>query len=219
MDGERLREICFSLRAQGASALDLVTPAHYAPLLREALLPIKDRLGIPVICNTGGYDSPEQVEIMSEITDIFLPDYKYGDPRTAAQYSGAADYPAVAERAIREMVARAGKPVFFGNGREGRLARGVVVRHLVLPGHRHESIAALRRLRALFSPDELLLSLMSQYTPPAGLPPPLNRRLTCFEYETVLEEAERLGFHGYCQSRSSASSVYLPPFDLTGVRA
>ena len=210
---ERFREICFDLRAQGATALDLVTPMHYATQLREALLPIKESLGIPVICNTGGYDSLRQIELMSDLTDIYLPDYKYSDPTLAQRYSGAPDYPSVAESAIGEMIARVGKPRFS----QDRLVKGVLVRHLVLPGHRHASIAALRRLRELFSPEDILLSLMSQYTPPAGMAKPLHRRVTTFEYDSVLQEAARLGFQGYCQQRSSAKEEYTPPFDLTGV--
>ncbi len=182
--------------------------------MREALLPIRERLALPIIANTGGYETPRQVDLLADIADIFLPDYKYSDPALAALYSGAPDYPRVAERAIEQMVERTGPPIFAA---DGTLSRGTLVRHLVLPGHRRESIAAVRRLRALFSPGDILLSLLAQYTPFEGAPPPLNRPLTTFEYESVREEAVRCGFSGYGQSRGSASRAYTPPFDLTGV--
>ena len=204
-----LSALCRDLRAQGADNLDLVTPMHFAPLIAPAVASVKGELGLPVIVNTGGYDSAEQIACFAGVADIYLPDYKTADPALAKEICRAPDYPAVAERAIAQMLAQVGRPVF---GEDGFLKKGVIVRHLVLPGHRAESVAALRRLRELFAPEEILLSLMSQYTPIPGMPKPFDRRVTSFEYESVLEEADRLGFDGFCQERSSAKEEYTPEF-------
>lgn len=206
---EELAALCCELRAQGADNLDLVTPMHFAPRIAPAVASVKGELGLPVIVNTGGYDSREQIACFEGVADIYLPDFKTADPALAAVICRAPDYPAVAVRAIEAMLAQVGSPVY---GEDGFLKKGVIVRHLVLPGHRAESIAALRRLRELFSPEEILLSLMSQYTPIPGMPKPFDRRVTSFEYVSVLEEADRLGFEGFCQERSSAKEEYTPEF-------
>ena len=210
----RFGEICRSLKEQGASNLDLVTPMHFADTVAPVLSGIKEELSLPVIVNTGGYDSARQIDLFDGVADIYLPDYKTASEALAAEILRAPDYPAVAETAITRMVRQAGPPVY---GDDGFLRKGVIVRHLVLPGHRAESIAALRRLRELFMPDEIILSLMSQYTPIPGMKPPFDRRLTTFEYESVLAEADRLGFDGFCQERSSAKEEYTPPFDQEGL--
>lgn len=209
VSSEELAAICRDLRAQGADNLDLVTPMHFAPRIARAVASVKEELGVPVIVNTGGYDSREQIDCFEGVADIYLPDYKTADPSLAKEICRAPDYPAVAERAIEAMLAQVGRPVY---GEDGFLKKGVIVRHLVLPGHRSESVAALRRLRELFSPGEILLSLMSQYTPIPGMQKPFDRRITSFEYESVLGEADRLGFEGFCQERSSAKEEYTPEF-------
>ena len=210
----RLREICFELKAAGACCIDLVTPAHFAPQLRQALLPIKPSLGIPFVVNTGGYDSPLQLSFFKDLADVYLPDFKYADSCLAAAASNAPDYPLVALQALREMVRQVGKPAF---DRNGVLVRGVLVRHLILPGKRKESVRALSLLGETFKNDEILLSLMSQYVPVPGLAPPFDRPITTFELQSVLKIAEKLGFNGYSQDRSSSSASFLPPFDFTGV--
>lgn len=210
---ERFREICFELKAQGVHNLNLVTPDAYAPQVVEALGEIKTALGLPIVINCGGYLSPTQIDLLGEIADVWLPDFKYADPALAGRLSGASDYPAVAIDAIAEMVKRSGKPIFDD---AGILQKGVVVRHLVLPTARKNSIDAIRLLSELFAPDEILLSLMAQYTP-NGNPAAPARRLTTFEYQSVLAESERAGFEGYCQSPDSAKSEYTPDFSLQGV--
>lgn len=211
---ERFTKILFELKAAGVHNIDLITPMHFAPQIRAAILPVKQALGIPVVINTGGYDSPLQLSYTEGVADIYLPDYKYCDAEGAAAFSSAPDYPEVAERAIREMVRQVGAPVFDENG---LLQRGVLVRHLILPGRRKESIAAIERLSRLFSPDEILLSVMSQFTPRPGALPPLDRRVTSFEARSVVDRAAALGFRGYCQQRSSAKEEFVPAFDFTGV--
>lgn len=210
---QRFREICFELKAQGVHNVNLVTPDAYAELIVPILAEIKEELALPIVLNCGGYLSPEQIELFAKVVDVWLPDFKYADGELAKQLSGAGDYPEVALAAIAEMVKRAGKPVFDG---DGLLRSGVLVRHLVLPGHRKNSIAAVKRLAETFGKDELLLSLMAQYTPNGAEGAP-SRRLTTFEYQSVLEAVETAGFEGYCQSPDSAKREYTPSFCLEGV--
>ncbi len=210
---EELQKIAFSLKAQGANNINLVTPCHFAPLVRAALLPIKEQLNIPIVVNTGGYDSPRQLSFFEGLADIYLPDFKFLWAQSAKDYAHAPDYPQVCLAAIVEMVRQVGAPRF---DERGMLQRGVIVRHLILPGKRKESMEILRTLRAQFGPDDLLLSLMSQYAPMPGVPKELDRKITTFEYQSVMRLAEELSFAGYFQDRASASTDYIPPFDLTG---
>lgn len=210
----RLREICFELKAQGAHNINLVTPMHYAPQIAEALAPIKNELAIPVVCNTGGYDRPATIDLLADVVDCYLPDFKFADPAIAARYCHAPDYPTVAVSAISAMLKTAGAPIF---DEEGLLQRGVIVRHLILPGHRKDSMAVLDILKTEFGSENILLSLMSQYTPQPGAVGNLARRITDFEYKSVLAHAEALGFRGYMQDRASADAGYTPDFDGTGV--
>ena len=210
---QRFREICFELKTQGVHNVNLVTPDAYAELIVPILAEIKEELALPIVLNCGGYLSPKQIELFAKVVDVWLPDFKYADGELAKQLSGAGDYPEVALAAIAEMVKRAGKPVFDG---DGLLRSGVLVRHLVLPGHRKNSIAAVKRLAETFGKDDLLLSLMAQYTPNGAEGAP-SRRLTTFEYRSVLEAVEAAGFEGYCQSPDSAKSEYTPSFQLEGV--
>lgn len=209
---ERFAEICFELRSAGVHNINLVTPSHQLPLILPVLREIKKTIGIPIVCNCGGYESLEALSAMRGIVDIYLPDFKFYDPALSEKYAHAKDYPKIAEEAIVEMARQTGRPTF---DKDGLLERGTLVRHLVLPGHRDDSINTLRRLRELFAPDEILLSLMSQYTPTGDGP---SRRLTTFEYRSVANVALELGFEGYFQERSSAKDEYTPNFDLTGVK-
>ncbi len=211
---ERFQKICLELKDKGAHNINLVTPMHYAPAIAEALAPIKEELAIPVVCNTGGYDRPEAIAALAAVTDCFLPDFKFASPDVADRYCHAPDYPTVAVRALAAMLDAAGSPVFDENG---ILQRGVIVRHLILPGHRKDSLAVLDILASEFGSENVLLSLMSQYTPQPGAEGSLARRLTDFEYKSVLAHAEDLGFRGYMQHRASASAAYTPDFDGTGV--
>ena len=211
---ERLRQICFELKSKGAHNINLVTPMHFAPRIRAALLPIKKELALPIVVNTGGYDSLKQLSCFEGLADIYLPDFKFSSPDLAALASHAPDYPQVCEEALVEMLRQVGPPVFDS---QGILQKGLVIRHLILPSHRKDSIAALYRLAALFSPDQFLISLMSQFSPRQDAAPPFHRSITTFEQQSVLQIAKDLGFVGYFQDRASASNDYIPPFDLTGV--
>ena len=227
VSGERLAEIFLELQEQGAHNVNLVTATQYVPQVIAALARAKSGLQesglqkpglkIPVVYNCGGYERVETVRALKGSVDIFLPDLKYCDETLSARYAGAPDYIKAASEAVREMVAQAGPPVYDG---EGMLQSGVIVRHLVLPGARRDSIRLLRWMEKNLPKGGFLLSLMSQYTPYRRDPdyPVLNRRLTTFEYRSVVEEACRLGLtDGYMQERTSAREEYTPPFDGTGV--
>ncbi len=207
-----LCEIFLSLQAEGAHNINLVTPTHFAEGIIEALRQAGDRLTVPVVYNTSGYERVESLGRLKGLVDIYMPDFKYGSAELGGRYSSAPDYAEVAAEAIREMVSQVGRPRF---DEAGLLTRGVMVRHLVLPGHRGDSMAVLQRLSELVDPEDVVLSLMSQYTPEFAADQPyknLKRRITAFEYESVLDEARRLGFEGYMQGRASASKSFTPEF-------
>lgn len=208
---ETLGERMLSLMREGAENIDLVSPTQYAGQILTALAAVRDRLKIPVIWNTGGYETTETVRAAARYADVFLTDLKYGTPSLAEAYSAAPDYPEVALSAAAAMVESVGAPVWRGN----RLLRGVVVRHLVLPGGRLDSAEALRRLAEAVDPAKVILSLMRQYTPefaPAGMRP-LHRRVTTYEYEFVRDAALALGFAGFGQDAAAATAAYTPTWE------
>lgn len=212
---DRLCEIFFRLEAQGAHNINLVTAGHFLPYLLPALRSAKPQLSIPIVWNSGGYEKPEALRLLDGLVDIWLPDFKFFFPETARDYANAPDYPAVADAALSEMLRQVGTPVM----QSGLMQRGVILRHLVLPGHRHESIALLRHLAEAYGTSAFLLSLMSQYTPmheDADFPE-LNRRITKMEYLSVVKEAEVLGFVGFTQDKTSAERAYTPDFSLQGL--
>ena len=215
----RLAEIFLRLQRDGARNLNLVTATQYLPFVVEALDAAKAAgLTLPVVYNTGGYETVDTVRALAGYVDVWLTDFKYASPALAAQLSAAPDYPAVAEAALRQMLAQTGAPVYDG---EGFLRRGVIVRHLALPGQWQDSRAVLRTLARLR--DEagvpFVPSLMSQFTPfYKAAEHGLGRRITTYEYRRVVDEAIRLGLtEGYMQEKSSAREEYTPPFDLEGV--
>ncbi len=212
----RLSEIFLDLQKQGAHNINLVSPTQYVPHIIKALDMAKPDLAIPVVYNTGGYERVETLKQLEGYVDIWLPDAKYADPARADRYSRAKDYPEKAFAAIEEMLRQAGSPRY---GSDGLLERGVVVRHLVLPGGMKDSFAVLDRLAALRKRQDFLLSLMAQYTPYRQDEEcaELNRRISSYEYRRVCEYAQELGFEGFQQERSSAKEEYTPDFDLTGV--
>lgn len=208
----RLREIFLSLAAQGAHNLDLVNPTHFTHVLREALA---EPLPVPVVWNSGGYERVETLRTLEGRVQVYLPDLKYLDPGTAERYSDARDYPEVAAAAIREMVRQTGPYVL----EDGLLRRGVLIRHLILPGQVAGAKAVMDWAAAQFPPGTVLFSLMSQYTPwgRAGEYPELDRRLRRSEIRAAEEYMRNLGLEGYVQSGEAAQEGYIPSFDLTGV--
>lgn len=214
---ERLAEIFLSLQEQGAHNINLVSAAPYTEAVLRVLDRIRGReLTVPVVWNSGGYERVETLKRLNGYVDIYLPDYKYHSAERAKKYSAAADYPDIALAAISEMVRQTGKYVLDD---DGIMTRGSVIRHLVMPGGRHDSIACVDDIAQNFGTDEVLLSLMSQYTPfyRAEEFPEINRRVTTFEYESVCKKVREYGFRGFFQEKSSAKEEYTPPFDLEGV--
>ena len=217
VDEERLAEIFLEQQARGAATLDLVTPTHFAPQILAALRTAKAHgLTLPVVWNSSGYELPETIRALADEIDIFLPDLKYIDEKSAAECSDARDYFSYASAAIRAMAEAKDAPVLDA---DGLMKRGVLVRHLILPGKRKESMKILDWLWDNFG-DCVLLSLMGQYTPMYGAEKVkgLNRRLTTFEYQSVVDHALDLGItRCYVQERGAASEEFVPKFDGTGV--
>lgn len=209
----RFIEIMQELEAKGAHNINLVNPTHFTPFLAEALRVYKPK--IPVVYNSGGYDSVESLRRLRGLIDIYLPDFKYFDAELAKSCSAAADYPEAARAALLEMRAQV-EDVFDANG---MMQSGLLVRHLVLPKHTEDSKAVLRWVRENLGEDTYI-SLMSQYTPCGRTYPQkeLNRRLTTAEYQKVVDEFWHLGFrNGFMQERTAADTCYIPKFDLSGV--
>lgn len=219
IDESRLAEIFLELQEKGAQNINLVTATQWLPWVTSALDDARRRgLNLPVVYNTGGYETPDTIQTLEPYVDIWLTDYKYASPALAAELSRAKDYPAVADEALCLMLRQTGAPVF---GEDGFLRRGVIVRHLALPGHAEDSLAVLRRLAQIRRETGVpfLTSLMSQFTPfYHAQDHGLGRRITSYEYRKVVEEALALGLtDGYMQEKSSAREEYTPPFDLEGV--
>lgn len=213
VSGSRLREIFHELIARGAHNIDLVTPTHFAHVLRDALA---EPLSVPVVWNTGGYESVETLKSLEGKVQIYLPDLKYLDRSRARRYSAAPDYPEVATAAIREMFRQTGPCVF---DEEGILQRGVLIRHLLLPGGVNEAKAVMDWVASEFPRGSVWFSLMSQYVPlgRAGEYPEIDRRLRKSEIRSAQEYMAALELPGYTQDIEAASGDYVPNFDLTGV--
>ena len=208
---ERLRQIFRELVAQGAHNINLVTPTHFAPWILEAL---EEDPAVPVVWNTGGYERVETLRALESKVDIYLPDLKYADSALSAELSAAPDYFDAATAAITEMFRQTGPVVV----EDGLMKRGVVIRHLVLPGHLENTRRCIDWVARTFRPGEVLFSLMSQYTPQPGAEGLLARHVTRGEYRAAVEYMENCGItEGFCQERTSAREEYTPPFDLTGV--
>uniref|UniRef100_A0A7C4CAN3 Radical SAM protein n=1 Tax=candidate division WOR-3 bacterium TaxID=2052148 RepID=A0A7C4CAN3_UNCW3 len=216
MPPERLSAVMFRLRDQGAHNINLVSPTQYTNQLIPVLEMTVPRLGIPVVWNSNGYEKVETLRRLEGLVQVYLPDFKYFSDELAMACSAAPGYSRFATDALLEMLRQVGQNRYDDNG---IIKRGMIVRHLVLPGHVDDSIRVLGWLHEVFGPS-LQVSLMVQYCPVylAGKTPGLNRRLTVKEYERVLREFERLGFeNGYCQDVSSATSEYTPDFDGSGL--
>ena len=213
---ERLAEIFLELQDKGANNINLVTPSHYYMQIKEALLLVKEKLHIPVIANTSSYDSVEVLREMEGLIDIYLADYKYASSGLAAKYSHAADYPQVAAEALLEMFRQTGEPEF---DERGIMRKGMIIRHLLLPGCSDDSKEVLKFLYETFG-DAVFISIMNQYTPLLHVKryPELNRRVTEEEYEEVVDYAIELGIeNGFVQEGEAAEESFIPAFDGEGV--
>ena len=217
---ERLAEIFFELEKQGANNINLVTPGHFIPQIREALLLAKKQgLSLPIVYNTSSYETVEALRSLDGLIDIYLPDFKYMSSELSAKYSHAADYAKVAKAAIAEMVRQTGMPVFDENGEEGLIKRGTIVRHLTLPGCMEDSKEILKYLHDTYG-EQIYISIMNQFTPLENVAayPELNRKITEEEYEELVDYAIDLGIEqGFIQEGETAEESFIPDFDCQGI--
>ena len=211
ISSNELREVFLRLIDEGAQSIDLVTPTHFLPSILPALTP---KLPVPVVYNCGGYERVETLRELEGLVDIYLPDMKYADNALAARLSGAPDYFEVAAAAISEMYRQVGGAVI----EDEQMRRGVLIRHLVLPGAVENSLRVIEWVAETFPKGDVLFSLMSQYVPSPDLPAPLNRRLTPEEYEGALSWLELCGIEqGFTQELAAATDELLPEFNFEGL--
>lgn len=212
---EKLGNIFLELQDQGANNINLVNPTHYVPHIISALDNIKHKLNIPVVYNSGGYDNIETLKLLKDYIDIYLPDLKYFSPELSDKYSHAKNYFEYASQTILEMHNQQPKLIWNGN----LLKKGLIIRHLTLPGCRHDSIKIINWIAENLPVDSFMISLMSQYTPTYKSKnyPEINRKITTFEYNSVLDETIKLNLNGYTQNKSSATTEYTPDFNLEGL--
>lgn len=208
---KELAQVFLELQDKGAHNIELVTPTHFVPQITSALDTVKSKLNIPIVYNTSGYETVETLRLLENYVDVYLPDFKYFSSDISSKYSSAPDYFEVASKALLEMYRQCGA---YTEDENGLVKKGLIVRHLVLPENRHDSIALLKALANILPPEDIRLSLMSQYTPyfSDGKYPELSRKITSFEYNSVLEVAEKLGFIGFCQDRQSSNEKFTPDF-------
>ena len=220
----RLEEIFLELQEKGANNINLVTAGHYVPQVVRALACAKSQgLRIPIVYNSSGYEKAETLRQLEGLVDIYLPDLKYLTPKLAAAYSHASDYPQYAMEAIAEMVRQQPQAEFMPEDRTEAspiMRRGVIVRHLLLPGHVREAKKVVGYLHETYG-DQIYISMMNQYTPMSEkfADPNLNRRVTKREYERLLDYAAEIGVeNGFYQEGATADESFIPEFDYEGVR-
>ena len=205
MDSRQLRSAMESLIGQGAENIDLVTPTHFLPTIIPALTP---KLPVPVVYNCGGYENTQTIDALNGLVDIYLPDMKYADSGLAKTLSGAADYFPVAAAAIRRMAEQVGPVQWQGD----KVVKGVIIRHLILPGQVENSLKVLDWIGETFAPGQVLVSLMRQYTPMPGMQTPLDRPITEEEYQSVLSWMYLNDLEGFTQEDSAANTAFIPDF-------
>ena len=214
---ERLAEIFLELQEQKANNINLVTATHYVPQVVEALKMAKEKgLYIPVVYNCGGYETVETLKLLEGLVDIYLPDFKYVDSERAKRYSRAEDYPEVAKAALAEMVRQQPKAEF---DERGIMKKGVIVRHLMLPGGIKDSKAVVNYLYGTYG-NQIYISLMNQYTPLPHVAdyPEIDRKLKKFEYDRLVDYAISLGVeNGFIQEGETAKESFIPAFTNEGV--
>ncbi len=214
---ERLADIFLELQGQLANNINLVTPSHYVPQIIEAITLSKGKgLHVPIVYNCGGYEKPETLKLLESYVDIYLPDFKYMAREIAKKYSNAGDYSDYASKAIKEMLRQTGRPSFNENG---MMTKGVLVRHLMLPGYLKDSKEIIKYLYETFG-DAILISIMNQYTPLSivGQYPEINRGVTDKEYNELVNYAVFLGVeNGFIQQGETALESFIPEFNQEGV--
>ncbi len=205
VDAAALRREMEALIARGAENIDLVTPTQYLPTILPALTP---KLSVPVVYNCGGYESVQTIRALEGLVDIYLPDMKYADDALGQALSGVKDYFSVAAAAIRAMAEQVGPVQWQGE----KIIKGVIIRHLILPGQVENSLKVLDWIADTFAPGQVLVSLMRQYTPMPGLQPPFDRPITEQEYDGVLSWMYMNGLDGFTQEAAAADTAYIPDF-------
>ena len=214
---ERLAEIFIELQEQGAHNINLVTPTHYTLHIVEALKMAKDKgLSIPVIYNCSGYEKVETLRLLEGLVQVYLPDFKYYSEELARKYSKAPHYFEYASEAVKEMVRQVGEATF---NEEGIIQKGVIVRHLLLPGQLMDSKKIVRYLYENYG-NSIWMSLMNQYTPLEQVAkyPELNRKVTKKAYNRLIDFALDLGLeNGFIQEGETAKESFIPLFNGEGV--
>lgn len=213
---ERLSEIFLELQDQGAHNINLVNPTHYVPWIIKAIELARPKLKLPIVYNSGGYETLETLSMLNGYIDIYLPDLKYFDSNRSKRYSKASDYFSIATKAIIEMQNQVGKPQL---DKQGIMQNGMIIRHMVMPKGYQDSIAVIEWIATHFKPDEIMISLMSQYTPfyKSNEYPEINRRIFSYEYHKVLDKVNEYQLNGFLQEKSSAKEEFTPSFALQGV--
>lgn len=215
---ERLCEIFFELKEQGANNINLVTPTHFIPAIREAIIQAKSRgFNLPFVYNTSSYETVEALKTLDGLIDIYLPDFKYMDALLARNYSHAPDYPTIAKKAIAEMVRQTG-PLSI-NPDTGLMEKGVIVRHMVLPNGTKNAKNVISYLFETYR-DSIYISIMNQYTPMKEFDkfPELSRKVTAREYQRVIDHTVDLGvINAFIQEGETASESFIPVFNFKGV--
>ncbi len=217
INAEKLEEIFLRLQDRGADNIELVTPTHFIPHIISALDRVKPKINIPIVYNCGGYELTETIKRLNGYIDVYLPDIKYFSLDISKKYSSAPDYFTYASEAVKEMINQVGKLQYND---KGGLKKGTIIRHLVLPGCRQDSMKIMDWIAENTPADSRLVSIMSQYTPFDFISqdyPELKRRITKMEYNSVVRHAENLGIKGFTQDITSAREEYLPLFDLEGI--
>ncbi len=210
---EELRQIYRNLVEQGAHNINLVTGTHFIKAISQSL---DEPLPVPVVYNTSGYESSESLKLLKNKVQIYLPDLKYADDTLSTRLSKAPDYFSIATKAILEMFDQVGK---YDIGDDGIMKKGVIIRHLILPGYLENTKKVIDWVKDNFEDGDVIFSLMSQYTPTNLCEDDnLNRCLSREEYDEIEEYLFDSGIEdGFIQELSSASEDYIPPFDLTGL--
>lgn len=217
VSNERLAEIFLELQDKGALNINLVTPTHYVPQIIEAIIIARDNgLKLPVLYNCSGYENIETIRLLKDYIDVYLPDIKYYNSKYSTKYSNAGEYFKYASESVKEMLAQVGTASFDANG---IIKRGVIVRHMMLPGLLFDSKKIIDFLYKNFG-DSVYISIMNQYTPnyKSELYPEINRPIRADHYDALIDYALDLGVkNGFIQEEGTASKVFIPPFNLEGV--
>lgn len=217
IDTDRLVQIFFELADKGANSINLVTPTHFVPHIIDAVLSARKKgFTLPIVYNTSGYEKAETLKMLDSVIDIYLPDFKYMNPILAKKYSNAPDYADFAKTAIAEMVRSQPNPVF---NTDGIMQKGVIVRHLVLPGQVDDSKRIIEYLHREYG-NSIYISIMNQYTPMPNVSafPELMRTVTADEYSEVVDFAVDIGVeNGFIQEGAAADESFIPNFGFEGV--